>query len=247
MKSVDEIYRSIPADVASEIRLHVQMSGTLQHILKRLQIPAAHGLVHQHNALFEFIDVYGPEVFMEAIQKQLTSQEFARLKAQRLNGVMSKLYETSPKSEPFRKPAPAEFQAEARTSDPSASQTSLRIEAAITSEGGLAANEYSTGKAVARTARLISTPTYHGPDRRAGNERRHGRGRREVITPLFGGERRQDERRFRERRSAVLTSASQARGVTGERRKSDRRKTHVSIPFADRRRNGVDRRRNGRS
>jgi hypothetical protein len=183
MKTLEEIYGPFGTAVVNEIRKEIEAKGGLESLLTRLNLPVSSSLVSQHEVLKAFIFQYGIAFFLKVIQSHMTPQEVEAAKgallAKRLMGDTRSRLAARSKDTAASSPAPP--------SPPSPCSTTSPTE-----------DHAAEGK----TKKIIVTPTYVGPDRRSGRDRRKTswdrRMRVEIIfkNQRFGG---RDRRKFARR------------------------------------------------
>ncbi|MGB9692806.1 MAG: hypothetical protein ACPL7D_11645 [Candidatus Sumerlaeaceae bacterium] len=189
MKTIEELYGAFGQDVVNEVRQCMAKCGDIAPLLKRLNLPSAFTLVSQHEALRAFLFQYGIALFLKVIRSQMTPAEVETAKGEQL---LSRLVgDTRARTVPQTAASPTASGA-SPVALPKKAQTNEAPNQSDPSGAPQQANERP----------LIVTPTYVGPDRRSGKDRRRNVSDRRLRVELiyrnrrFGG---RDRRRYKRR------------------------------------------------
>lgn len=191
MKTIEELYGAFGQDVIAEVRACMQTNGDLSPILARLNLPHSSLLTSQHEALRAFLYQYGIALFLRIMRSGMTPQEVETAKSELL---LSRLVgDTRARTLPRgHQPANSHLH----------EQTQPRAESPSGEVAPAAESVASTGAGAKDERPIIVTPTYVGPDRRSGKDRRRNIADRRMKVELifqnrrFGG---RDRRRFKRR------------------------------------------------
>lgn len=182
MKSIEELYGPFGQDVIAEVRRTLDRESSLGPLLTRLNIPPAATLASQHEALRAFLYQYGIALFLRALRTNMTPAQVEAAKGELL---LSRLVGDTRSHVPA-KPSGHTAPAPAHTSPPIPEHAPTPTEPAPSQP----------------EKKIIVTPTYVGPDRRSGKDRRRNisdrRTRLELVfqNKRFGG---RDRRKWKRR------------------------------------------------
>jgi len=189
MKSIEELYGAFGQDVVREVKACMDKHGSLAPMLARLNLPPSSTLNAQHESLRSFLYQYGIALFLRVMHSTMTPAEVETAKGELL---LSRLVGDTRSRMPAKTPvAPGHH--------PTSS-------ASATSSTG-APPVASPKPAEPTEPRIIVTPTYVGPERRSGKDRRRNKYDRRLQVELiyhnrrFGGrDRRKSIRREEDRK-----------------------------------------------
>ncbi|MCX7625281.1 MAG: hypothetical protein N2Z21_03605 [Candidatus Sumerlaeaceae bacterium] len=186
MKTIEELYGPFGQEVVAEVRRSLDRDGSLAPLLSRLNIPPASTLTSQHEALRAFLYQYGIALFLRALRTNMTPSQVEAAKGELL---LSRLVGDT-RSHVAAKPSSSSTQTSPKTPAPATANTNATKETEM-------------------EKKTIVTPTYTGPDRRSGKDRRRNvsdrRTRLELIyeNKRFGGrDRRKWKRREEDRKKS---------------------------------------------
>jgi hypothetical protein len=204
-ESIEEQYQYFGPDVVHVIHSEISLQGDLLRLLRRLNLQTPHELHNQHIVLRDFIFRYGIAFFLKSVRGNLSTNEIERQKTDKLMHDIGRDPRVKPpqrqKSDPgLESPStgpPAGVKGRRATDK---LQPSGLAQAAPAQNAAPAAPTQQQG-----SGKLIDTPTYKGPDRRIGGERRKNAADRRQSTEVvfknrrFGGDRRKMIRREEDR------------------------------------------------
>ncbi len=186
MKSLEDIYGPFGQDVVRCVQRCMEREGSVASLLARFNLPAAATLNSQHEALRAFLYQYGVAFFLKVINSNMTPQEVEIAKGQLLlERAVGDLRSTH-----VHKAAPPASPHQPRPLAPPSN----------------APQDAPPGAPQAKEKQWIVTPSYVGPDRRSGKDRRRNPSDRRLRVELifknqrFGGrDRRKTKRRAEDR------------------------------------------------
>lgn len=193
MIELDEFYMSFGKEVIEEVKKHLELNGNLAPVLYRLNASALPGLTSQHMALRDFLYKYGTVIFLKAMRTNISTEEIERLKIQKL---MS-----------FSNATTASVKSDNRAQFPAAKITYYKPGGSKpgTAKPGAGKPQPANPEPPKEQAlpaepegpKWIESPTYVGPDRRTGKDRRKAQYGRRMRTEGVRLERRKGGRRDR--------------------------------------------------
>ena len=213
MDRPEELFESYGTAVVSEIHRQIRRCGTLGPLLRQLGLPAPRSLEEQVGILLNFLEEYGPIHFLNQVSAtDPANRTLTRLR--KMSASEERRGETIP-------PAAARSCAVSGADLAPGSGRGVADTQEVSGKPdapGRAAMPAAPSPAVSSPAggmlpdgrRWINVPTYQGPDRRSGRDRRQGpRDRRQKLETVFvnrrfGGWDRRKEIRRREDREKEL-------------------------------------------
>lgn len=197
MQTIEEMYSQFGPEVVREIKSQMLEHGGVVPLLKRLNLSIPTSLENQHDMLRNFIFQYGVTFFVKALKSNMASDDVERMKVSKLVSQSHQMPDGT------RRQRSSDENAQRRSTD-----SGLRRRASDKQEGGASNRQASPERPVSG---LIITPTYKGPDRRKGRDRRAGiSDRRTRVDVVF------KNRRYggRERRKTIRRAADRAKSGT---------------------------------
>lgn len=224
--SVEEHYQYFGPEVVREIRSQLAVHGSLLPLLTKLHLQTPHDLHNQHVVLKDFIFRYGIAFFMKSVQSGMTEDEIERRKVDRLvhdigrdprfksprrrksDLGLESPFKTPPPGTPSRRNADKKRLARPGTTG-RADNSSPADNKSTPATPPASAVTPATPDETAAPGKWIETPTYKGPDRRSGVDRRKRPSDRRASLQVvfknrrFGGrDRRKTLRREEDRKKA---------------------------------------------
>jgi hypothetical protein len=180
MKTIDKFYSRFGEDVKGVVYAKAKPDGDIKHLLIHLGLPVSGIIDRQHRILVDFIHTYGKSLFIKAVGLSGGAIAVKKLiqdtELAKIKQKRDRMRMAQLQGVPLNDSAPA-------------------VERVLVSEA--TAENMSPVDPI-----WIQTPTYSGPERRKGADRRVGHGDRRITLELitfknrrFGGKRRKGPRR----------------------------------------------------
>lgn len=199
MQDFDQYYQSFGVEVIKEVQAQVAMFGSLTPLLRQLGMPVPPRIPDQHRTLQEFLYRYGVTLFLKAVQPGVGREEIERMKVEKLTRHVQASQTFIPR---VTSSTPA-----ANPGKPSAPQAGKPQVQAKSAEAAPASPSPQPEKS---EPEWIVTPTYEGPDRRTGKDRRQRKFGRRMRSDNVRVERRHGGER-KDRRKSVRRASDRDR------------------------------------